>query len=127
MPTDVTILVVDDEPPLLRLMQSFLQRLGYRVEAFATATEALRRFELTPDAFGAVITDLTLPDLPGQELGLAMLKINPAVYILLCSGYPFEIDSLPPDARRSFAHLQKPFLPKMLASKLEELLGRRAA
>ena len=44
--------------------------------------------------------------------------------ILLCSGYPFELASLPKPVQGRFAVLQKPFLPKMLASAVEELAAR---
>ncbi len=45
-----------------------LSRLGYRVEAFESAREALERFSSDPDAFDLVITDQTMPGLTGSEL-----------------------------------------------------------
>ena len=105
-------------------MQGFLQRLGYTVEGFLNGTDALRCFESQPDRFKIVVTDLTLPDIPGHDLGLSMLKINPSVGILLCSGYPFEVGSLPVNVRTRVAHLQKPFLPKMLEKHVLDLLAK---
>ena len=124
MAEPVSILIVDDEPPLLRLMQSFLERMGYRVEGFANATDAWKRFEADPTHFRVVVTDLTLPDIPGNELAIRVLRANPEVGVLLCSGYPFEAASLPEDIRSRFATLQKPFLPNMLTQNVEALLRR---
>jgi DNA-binding NtrC family response regulator len=125
MPQDITILVVDDEPQLLRLMQAFLERLGYRVEGFGNAADALRRFESSPAGFDVLIADLTLPDMPGQELAISMFRANPSLRVLICSGYPFELGTLPDDMRPKAAVLQKPFVPKMLAKSIEDLLNRR--
>jgi DNA-binding NtrC family response regulator len=72
-----------------------------------------------------LVADLTLPDLPGQDMALRMLEENPELRILLCSGYPFAVDSLPAPVQKRFASLQKPFLPNMLAKAIEDLLQRK--
>lgn len=125
MAPEVSILVVDDEPALVRLMTAYLERLGYHVEAAGNSTEALARFQSEPDRFSVVIADLTLPDMRGDELGMRLLELNPAVRILLCSGYPFEIDSLPAEVRPGFSQLQKPFVPTMLADTIAKLVAKR--
>ncbi len=124
MTKNISILVVDDEPPLRKLMQAFLERLGYQVETCADAKEALGLVQAKPDRFALVVADLSLPGLAGNEMGLQMVGINPALRILLCSGYPFEVATLPDGERFRFATLQKPFLPNMLAAAVEELLAR---
>jgi len=119
-----TILVVDDEPPLRRLMQAFLQRMGYEVVICGDATTAHAEFDRQPGRFHLVVADLSLPDQPGQEMALAMLLRQPGLRILLCSGYPFELETLPEDCQWHFASLQKPFVPSMLTSAVRELLKR---
>lgn len=119
-----SILIVDDEPPLLRLMQAYLQRLGYDVTGCPNATEALERFESGDPHYALVVADLSLPDMSGDTMALRMAQCNPDVKILLCSGYPFDIESLPPGVRERSAALQKPFLPNMLATEVEALLAR---
>jgi DNA-binding NtrC family response regulator len=125
MSEKISILVVDDEAPLVRLMQAFLERSGYSVEAFTNAADALNRFKAEPDLFRIVVTDITLPDTPGDELAITMARLNPSVRVLLCSGYPFAVDSLPEDVRPRFAMLDKPFLGNMLTGAVAELLGRK--
>jgi DNA-binding NtrC family response regulator len=90
------------------------------------ADEALALFEANPDAYTLLVADITLPDMPGNEMAVQMAGRNPQLRILLCSGYPFAVDSLPESIRGRFSSLQKPFLPNMLAEALEQLLQRRA-
>jgi DNA-binding NtrC family response regulator len=116
------ILLVDDEAPLLRLMQTYLERVGYRVESFETAAAALDRFRAAPESFRVAVTDLSLAGMPGDDLGLELMRINPDICVVICSGYPFEVEGLPEHVRGRFAHLQKPFLPKMLCERIEEML-----
>jgi DNA-binding NtrC family response regulator len=125
MSTNISIIVVDDEAPILRLMQAFLERLGYKVEGFGTASEALARFQSEPDRFHLAVVDLTLPDMAGKELAVNMAELNPSLRVLLCSGYPFEIASLPADLQPRFSMLLKPFVPNMLTASVQELLKRK--
>jgi DNA-binding NtrC family response regulator len=119
-----SILVVDDEAPLLKLMQSYLARLGYEVTGAANATEALESFRADPGKYSLVVADLTLPDMKGDQMALEMAAENTALKVLLCSGYIIDVDSLPESVRTRFSVLQKPFLPAMLAKEVEALLQR---
>lgn len=119
-----SILVVDDEPALLRLMQAWLERLSYRVAGAATAKDALEIYRREPGGFSLVLTDLSLPDMPGNEMAAQILNADDKVRVLLCSGYPFELACMPPDVRHRVDVLQKPFVPAMLARAVEDLLSR---
>ena len=118
----VRILLVEDEVSLIQLLEKYLSRLGYEVEAHSVAVDALRRFEETPQNWDLVIADLGMPDLPGSTLLTRMLEIRPDLRILVCSGSPFFISSLPKAIEQRVAFLQKPFLPKMLAEAIARLL-----
>jgi DNA-binding NtrC family response regulator len=119
-----TILIVDDEVSLLNLMQTFLRKLGYKVEGFNTGAAAQGAFEADPEKFQLIIADLTLPDMSGEQLSVMLARRSPHVRVLLCSGYPFDVRSIAEDLRERFGVLQKPFLPKMLAASIDELLKR---
>jgi DNA-binding NtrC family response regulator len=119
-----SILIVDDEPPLLRLMKAYLERLGYDVTGCLNAKEALVCVDSAPHKFSLLVADLSLPDMDGGEMALRMAELNPELKVLLCSGYPFDVESLPPGVRERAATLQKPFLPNMLAKEVEMLLQR---
>ena len=122
--TPANILLVDDEIPLLNLMEMFLKKLGYAVEKRDRGGDAWSLFESDPDRFAVVVVDLSLPDKAGKDLAMKLVQSHSKVRILLCSGWPFEVRSLPEEVQPRFAVLQKPFLPKMLASAVEELLHR---
>jgi DNA-binding NtrC family response regulator len=119
------LLLVDDEAALLKLMETFLGRIGYQVVSDTSAAAALVRFEADPQNFGLVVADLTMPEMSGEQMALRMIGLNPNIRVLLCSGYPFDLRSLPEHVRDHFSVLQKPFVPKMLTSAVDELLKRR--
>jgi DNA-binding NtrC family response regulator len=121
----ITILLVEDEPPLLQLIQKYLQRMGFEVETHLKSVEALRDFEAAPDRYGMVIADLGMPEMRGDTLLTRMLEIRPDLRILVCSGSPFFIETLPNALQRQVAFLQKPFVPKMLAEAVQNLLKER--
>jgi DNA-binding response OmpR family regulator len=119
------ILLVEDEPPLLQLIEKYLRRLGFDVETHLKSFDALRNFEADPNRYALVIADLGMPDLPGDTLLTRMLEIRPDLRILVCSGSPFFIENLPRSLQRQVAFLQKPFVPKMLADAVRNLLQER--
>jgi DNA-binding NtrC family response regulator len=118
------ILLVEDEQPLLQLIQKYLQRLGFEVEIYAKSLDALKSFEAAPDRYHMVIADLGMPDMPGDTLLTRMLEIRPDLRILVCSGSPFFIENLPAALQKQVAFLQKPFIPKMLAEAVERLFAQ---
>jgi|SRR5580658_3448401 DNA-binding NtrC family response regulator len=110
------ILLVDDEAPLLDLLTRYLERMGYKVDSCLTPADALKRFEGNPSRYDLVLTDLTLPGMSGDEMLVEMRKRSPNLPAIISSGYSYE----PIGEWTRF--LQKPFLPKMLAELIEELL-----
>lgn len=117
------LLLIDDEAALLRLMQTYLARIGYDVETCAQADEALSIVSNAGESLQLAIVDLSLMD--GPESLAALARANRAVRLLICSGHPFEVAALPADVRHRFDFLQKPFLPNMLAGAVEQLLERK--
>jgi DNA-binding NtrC family response regulator len=118
------ILLVDDEPNLQRMMQTYLKQLGYDVEACSDATSAEEAFARSPNQFELIVADLTLPDGAGDQMAVKMAQADSKVRVLLCSGYPVDWSHVPNNLRTRFAELQKPFLPNMLASSIEKLLQK---
>jgi DNA-binding NtrC family response regulator len=120
------ILLVEDELPLLQLMEKHLKRVGYEVEAHSKAMDALASFSAAPNSYDLVIADLGIPDMPGDTLLTRMLALKPELLYLICSGSPFFVGSLPAKLRSQVVFLQKPFLPKMLAEAIDQLLAPRS-
>ncbi len=61
--------------------------LGYRVLPLTSGREALNAFTRNPDEFDLVITDMSMPDMTGAQLALALLKIRPDVPIIISTGF----------------------------------------
>jgi DNA-binding NtrC family response regulator len=123
-PSSYKLLVIDDEPALVKLMKTYLGRLGYQVEAFSDGNEAWRTFQANPCAYDLVIADLTMPGFDVEQVLPCIPALNSKVRVLVCSGHPYEIASLPKAVRPHFNFLQKPFIPKMLAEAVTDTLSR---
>ncbi len=85
------ILLVDDERALQDIGTQMLQHLGYRVVTAGGSTEALEIFRQSPEAFDLVITDMTMPQMTGEELARELLAIRANLPIILCTGYSEKI------------------------------------
>jgi two-component system NtrC family sensor kinase len=80
------ILLVDDEEPLVNMMQQKLTRLGYEVIAHHDSVEALKAFQAAPQRFDLIITDQTMPHLTGADLAREVVRVRATTPIILCSG-----------------------------------------
>lgn len=84
---DERILFIDDEPTLAAIGQEMLETLGYQVETKTSSESALKFFKTDPNRFDLVITDLTMPNMPGDVLAQEFLKIRADIPIVLFTGY----------------------------------------
>ena len=81
------ILFVDDEPFQTELAVQILGRLGYRITATTDCSQALAYLAENPGQFDLVITDMNMPKMSGKALASEIVKIQPDIPIILCSGY----------------------------------------
>ena len=121
---DASLLLVDDEKPLLALLRKYLERAGYSVEICETGKDAISLCAAQPSRFDVVVLDLKLPDMPGEQVLPQLLAVSPTVRVLISSGTPFSTDSVAPALRPRVASLLKPYLPKMLDEALAKLAAR---
>jgi PAS domain S-box-containing protein len=82
-----TVMIVDDERPLVALAEEIAAQLGYEPVGFDSSSEALEAFRVKPDRFDAVLTDEAMPDLVGTQLAHEIRRLRPDVPIILMSGY----------------------------------------
>ena len=118
------ILFVDDEPSIEALGRHMLEAFGYRVTTSRDPAEALERFRAAPGDFDLVITDMTMPGMTGDRLALELLRIRPALPVVVCTGYNEHIDSERARALGIGALVMKPFLKDDLADLVRALLDR---
>ncbi len=121
------ILLVEDELPLLQLLERYLKRSGFEVETHSASGAALRDFEAAPGRYDLVIADLGMPEISGDTMLMRMLEIRPDLLVLICSGSPFYVANLPKALEKQVGFLQKPFLPKMMLEAIEGLLARKGS
>ena len=119
-----TILLVDDEDPIVKLETQALERLGYAVEAQTDPIEALTIFRSTPDAYDLVLTDLSMPKMNGQVFAEEIRNIRPDIPIILCTGFS---EKLTPAAAKSIGItevIKKPVILKDLSEKIRQVLDQ---
>jgi two-component system, cell cycle sensor histidine kinase and response regulator CckA len=119
------ILIVDDEPPLLRMMSLYLGRLGYDVTATDATDKAWALVEAEPAAFEVAVLDGSMAGMSMAELASRMMSANPSLCILTASGYPVDITALSAEAPGRVAFLLKPFTPQSLAAAVGRLLAAK--
>jgi two-component system cell cycle sensor histidine kinase/response regulator CckA len=82
-----TILVVDDEPNLRRLLVRQLEHRGYHVLQAQHGLEALRIYRAALPPVDLVLADVVMPEMNGMQLAAALLDEDPLVRFILISGY----------------------------------------
>ena len=81
------ILYIDDEPSLARIGKEMLARLCYDAVSMTSSPEALDLIGEDPHRFDLVITDTTMPQMPGDILARELMKIRPDMPVIICTGY----------------------------------------
>jgi len=82
-----TLMIVDDERPLVELAEEVLAELGYEPVGFVSSRVALDAFRAAPDRFDALLTDESMPDLIGTELVRQIRSLRPSLPTILMSGH----------------------------------------
>lgn len=109
------ILLVDDEISLIEATTDILESLGYEITGMTNPTEALDVFRAEPQGFDMVITDMTMPQMTGDRLAEALLKIRPDLPVILCSGFSASLNGKDVTAMGLRALLRKPILKRDIA------------
>jgi DNA-binding response OmpR family regulator len=119
-----TILVVDDEQPIVDLVQSYLVAEGYQVYSASDGVKALTVARaVRPDL---VVLDLMLPGIDGLEV-LRRLHQESSVYVLLLTARSEEVDKVVGLAVGADDYLTKPFSPRELVARVKAILRRNRA
>jgi CheY-like chemotaxis protein len=117
-----TVVVVEDDEALLRLVRQMLEEDGYTVLPARSGAEAAKLCEQENNDIRLVISDIVMPGMSGLELARVLLKRQPEMKLLLMSGYSQHRTT---DAERrelGAGFIQKPFSWVTLSRKIRELL-----
>src|SRR3954471_6297579 len=81
------ILVVDDEPAARILAQRLFSEAGFEVQTCSSGFDCLKEFRARPRGFDLILLDLSMPFMDGEETFRRLRGINPAVVVLLSTGF----------------------------------------
>ena len=118
------VLIVDDEPALVRIASETLEQFGYRAVGFTSSGEALQAFRADPLAFDAVLTDERMPGMTGSALIREMRGMRAGIPTLLMTGYAGgAADNVAPELGADEV-LKKPLPARDLVAGLARVLER---
>lgn len=117
-----TVLLVEDEPALLRISRTMLERLGYRVLAANSPDEALLLAEKHASDIRLLMTDVVMPEMNGRELAQRLTERYPNLKHLFMSGYTADVIAQHGVLEEGEHFIQKPFSSAALAKLLREVL-----
>lgn len=120
--TDHSILLVEDEGGIRRLMTFVLESEGYTVSATAGGEEAMELAAGRDLPFDLLVTDVELPGMQGVQVEQQIRALFPQVQVLYISGYPEEMVRQPEAIDPGAPFLQKPFTSRGLLQKIGEIL-----
>lgn len=116
-----TVLVIDDEELVRNIAKEILENFGYSVIMAVDGRGGVEQFEKHQSEIAAVLLDMTMPDLSGDEVLEMIRKIRPDVGVVLSSGYldKFQLRSLEQDP--AVTYLPKPYSPLDLVAKIRDV------
>jgi CheY-like chemotaxis protein len=117
-----TILLVEDEEPLRRLISYLLRRWGYMVLEAQHSEEALHTLEQHAGPIHLLLTDVVLPGISGCKLWERVKTLQPTIRVLFMSGHAEETITQYGVIGRDRPFLKKPFAPAVLGQKVREVL-----
>jgi PAS domain S-box-containing protein len=117
-----TILVVEDEPALLRMTKTMLEQFGYRVLAAKGGKEAVETAEDYEGTIDLVLTDIVMPEMNGRDLAERIAKLYPGIRQLFMSGYTAKVIASKGVIDEGMHFIQKPFSAGDLAAKVRLVL-----
>ncbi len=119
-----TVLLVEDEPSILRLGQRILEGQGYHVLTAPTPGEAMRLAEEYPGEIDLLMTDVVMPEMNGRDLARNLLSRYPSMKRLFMSGYTANVIASHGVLDNGVNFLQKPFTLHDLTTKVREVLDQ---
>jgi len=121
--SDVNILIVDDDPLVLKVVAGMLKAVGYSTITAQDGLEALEKYKENPDKVSLVLSDLAMPRMSGLQLAEELLANNPNMKIIIMSGYMQEEPEIDPDEFGLAAWLEKPMTAARLTAVIQPIVG----
>lgn len=120
---DITVLIVDDESRMRKLIKDFLNQKGYHILEAENGEEALRIFEENANKISLILLDVMMPKLDGWSV-LRQIRQTSKVPIMMLTARGEEQDELFGFELGVDEYIAKPFSPKILVARVEAILKR---
>jgi signal transduction histidine kinase/ActR/RegA family two-component response regulator len=117
-----TILLVEDEPSILRMTRMMLEKKGYSVLPAATPGEAIGLAKTHADKIHLLMTDVVMPEMNGSDLAGEITVLYPGICLLFMSGYTEDIIAHQGVLDDGVTFIQKPFSMADMTQKVREVL-----
>ena len=117
-----SVLVVDDNELVRNLIVTILEDAGIEALTAASGKEAIRLFADHGAAIGCVLQDLSMPQMPGEEIAAALLEIDPALPIIILSVDDQSYSATRLSGLDIAAYIRKPFDADVVVGKVREFI-----
>ena len=124
--SDITVLVVDDESRMRKLIRDFLSQKQYKILEAGDGEEALKVFEEKQNSINLILLDVMMPKLDGWSV-LRQIRQTSKVPIVMLTARGEEQDELFVFELGVDEYISKPFSPKILVARVEAILKRTQA
>jgi two-component system, cell cycle sensor histidine kinase and response regulator CckA len=117
-----TVMVVEDEPAIMKMSKMMLQILGYQVLSASTPAEAIQLAQEYPGPIHLLITDVVMPGMNGCDLANQLQSLDPGIKVLFMSGYTANVIAHHGLLDKNVHFIQKPFSKNEIAAKIRQVL-----
>lgn len=117
------ILVIDDEEALREVIQEVLEMAEVPCLSAGSGQEGIELFATNQDQIRAILLDVQMPLMSGQETFKRLRALSPNVNIVLMSGRPEHVTMAQFENKHHLSYLEKPFTLDMLSTRIEEVLA----
>ncbi len=118
------ILMVDDEPAILRMGRTMLERLGYQVITAQSPNEAINIAKQYDEEIDLLVTDVVMPEMNGSDLAKLLTQRYPKMRHMFISGYTANVITRQGIIKNDVNFLQKPFSFLSLATCVRKALEK---
>ncbi len=117
-----SVLFVDDEASIVKMIGKMLARLGYKVQTTTNPVDALERFRSEPDLFDLVLTDMTMPQMTGAKLSEKLKEVRPDIPVVICTGHSSLMDEEKAASIGIDGYVMKPIVMREIAKTIRDVL-----
>lgn len=117
-----TILLVDDEPIVIDVGRSILEKMGYNVITARNGKEALQSYSQNKGNIDLVILDMIMPGMSGRKIFEKLQSFDPEIKVILSSGYSLNGQAEQILSKGCNGFIQKPFTTEKLSQKIRDIL-----